>query len=141
MEFLLPQAMRLISLRPDQSLESAQPRSPCSSPASTMPGMPPRTTFSSRGAARVLTNMTDATPTAQPSGLMLRVLALACLLVFLATGFRRGFQRDETDFPNYYTAAVLVRTHAPLRKFYEWTWFAREMDRVGIGTRVGSYTP
>jgi hypothetical protein len=85
--------------------------------------------------------MLDATKKAQPSGLTLRVLALACLLVFLATGFRRGFQQDETDFPNYYAAAVLVRTHAPLRKFYDWTWFAREMDKVGIGTRVGSYTP
>jgi hypothetical protein len=72
---------------------------------------------------------------------IVRLVALASFLIFLATGFRRGFERDETDFPNYYTAAVLVRKHAPLRKFYNWTWFAREMDRAGLGTRIGSYTP
>jgi hypothetical protein len=72
---------------------------------------------------------------------MLRLLALVCLLIFLATGFRRGFEQDVTDFPNYYTGAVLVRKHAPLRKFYDWSWFAREMDRAGLGTRIGSYTP
>jgi hypothetical protein len=72
---------------------------------------------------------------------MLRLVALGCLLIFLSTGFRRGFEQDVTDFPNYYTAAVLIRKHAPLRKFYDWTWFAREMDRAGLGTRIGSYTP
>ncbi len=49
--------------------------------------------------------------------------------------------RAETDFPNYYTAAVLVRQHQPLYKYYDWTWFARQMNRVGNGTQLGAYTP
>jgi len=73
--------------------------------------------------------------------LALRLIAMGTLAYFLATGFRAGWQRDETDFPNYYTAAVLVRKGAPLRKFYDWTWFAREMGKAGLGTRVGAYTP
>jgi Glycosyltransferase family 87 len=85
--------------------------------------------------------MHDATLTTQPNSWVFRMAALACVLIFLVTGFRRGFERDETDFPNYYTAAVLVRKGAPLRKFYDWTWFAREMDRAGLGRRIGSYTP
>ena len=36
-----------------------------------------------------------------------RALTLLMLAVFLATSFRTGWPRDETDFPNYYTAAVL----------------------------------
>lgn len=47
----------------------------------------------------------------------------------------------ETDFPNYYTAAVLVRQHEPLHKYYDWTWFARQMNRAGNGTQLGAYTP
>jgi hypothetical protein len=48
---------------------------------------------------------------------------------------------SETDFPNYYTAAVLVRQHRPLHKYYDWTWFARQMNRAGNGTQLGAYTP
>ena len=38
-----------------------------------------------------------------------RVLAVLMFAVFLASSFRKGWTRSETDFPNYYTAAVLVR--------------------------------
>src|SRR5262249_8519721 len=85
--------------------------------------------------------MHDTTRRTRTNNRTLPVLALVSLLIFLATGFHRGCERDETDFPNYYTAAVLVGKHAPLRKFFDWTWFAREMDRAGVGTRIGSYTP
>jgi len=70
-----------------------------------------------------------------------RLLALSALLIFLATAFRAGFLRDETDFPNYYTAAVLVRKGEPLHQFYDWTWFAREMDKAGLTRHIGNYTP
>lgn len=49
--------------------------------------------------------------------------------------------KAETDFPNYYTAAVLVSQHQPLRNFYDWTWFARQMNYAGNGTQLGAYTP
>lgn len=70
-----------------------------------------------------------------------RVLALLMFLVFLASGFRKGWTRNETDFPNYYTAAVLVRQHAPLRDYYDWTWFQRQMNYAGIREQLGSYLP
>lgn len=70
-----------------------------------------------------------------------RVIALLTFLLFLGTGFRDGWARTETDFPNYYTAAVLIRQHQPLRDFYDWTWFARQMNYAGNGTQLGAYTP
>src|SRR4029077_500107 len=72
---------------------------------------------------------------------MWRFVALTTLLFFLATSFRAGWQRDETDFPNYYTAAVLVREGKPLRNFYDWTWFAREMNKAGLEGQLGNYFP
>jgi len=70
-----------------------------------------------------------------------RVLALLMLALFLATSFRKGWTRDETDFPNYYTAAVLVTHGAPLRDYYDWTWFQRQMNYAGIEHQLGAYLP
>src|SRR5215469_2537555 len=70
-----------------------------------------------------------------------RALALLMLVVFLATSFHKGWTRHETDFPNYYTAAVLVRRGAPLRDYYDWTWFQRQMDYAGIRDTLGAYVP
>src|SRR5215469_1168993 len=70
-----------------------------------------------------------------------RVLALLMFVVFLATSFRKGWTRNGTDFPNYYTAAVLVRRGAPLHDYYDWTWFQRQMNSVGIRDRLGAYLP
>jgi glycosyl transferase family 87/WD40 repeat protein len=70
-----------------------------------------------------------------------RALALLVLAVFLATAFRKGWTRNETDFPNYYTAAVLVRQGAPLRDYYDWTWFQRQMNYAGIEHQLGAYLP
>ena len=47
----------------------------------------------------------------------------------------------ETDFPNYYTAASLVPHGHSLRSYYDWTWFARQMNYVGIDRQLGAYTP
>lgn len=59
---------------------------------------------------------------------------------FLATSFRYSWNRDATDFRNYYTAAVLVRQSQPLRNYYDWTWFQQQMNNIGI-QRLGSYVP
>jgi hypothetical protein len=72
--------------------------------------------------------------------LPLRVAALLTFGIFLWTAFIPGWIKPETDFPNYYTAAVLVRQGQPLRKFYDWTWFARQMNYAGSGARLGTYT-
>ncbi len=70
-----------------------------------------------------------------------RVLAVLMFAVFLATSFRLGWTRQETDFPNYYTAAVLVRHGAPLRDYYDWTWFQRQMSYAGVEHQLGAYVP
>jgi Glycosyltransferase family 87 len=78
---------------------------------------------------------------AYPAPSILRALALFTLLFFFATAFRHGWQRAETDFPNYYTAAVLVRQHEPLRNYYDWTWFARQMIYSGMERQMSAYSP
>ncbi|MGB7849098.1 MAG: glycosyltransferase 87 family protein [Candidatus Acidiferrum sp.] len=70
-----------------------------------------------------------------------RLAALLTFLFLLVTAFRAGWTRAETDFPNYYTAATLVRQHQPLRNYYDWTWFARQMNYSGNGRQLGAYTP
>ncbi len=68
-------------------------------------------------------------------------LALAAAVTFLATTFRAGWNREGTDFPNYYTAAVLVRKGAPLHNYYDWTWFQRQVNYSGIEHQLGGYIP
>lgn len=68
-------------------------------------------------------------------------LALLTFIAFLLTAFRAGWTRAETDFLNYYTAAVLVRHRQPLRNFYDWTWFQRQMNDAGVERQLGAYTP
>jgi hypothetical protein len=70
-----------------------------------------------------------------------RALAMLLLVLFLATAFRKGWTRSETDFPNYYTAAFLVRHGEPLRDYYDWTWFQRQMNYAGIEHQLGAYVP
>jgi hypothetical protein len=61
--------------------------------------------------------------------------------IFLGTSFRKGWTQVETDFPNYYTAAVLARQHQPLERFYEWRWFQRQMNYTGTERQLGGYIP
>jgi hypothetical protein len=72
------------------------------------------------------------------------LLVIWIALVFaplLAISFRHGWARVETDFPNYYTAAVLTRQGQALENFYNWTWFQRQMNYAGIERQLGGYTP
>jgi hypothetical protein len=70
-----------------------------------------------------------------------RLAALAAIVFFLATAFRSGWRRAETDFPNYYTAAVMVRKGIPLREFYDWTAFQRQMNYAGVERQLGGFPP
>ncbi|MBZ5611448.1 MAG: glycosyltransferase 87 family protein [Acidobacteriia bacterium] len=72
---------------------------------------------------------------------LLRIGALAGIGVVLIPALNRGWTNVETDFPNYYTAAVLTLRHAPLRNFYDWTWFQRELNYAGWGMQLGGYIP
>jgi Glycosyltransferase family 87 len=70
-----------------------------------------------------------------------RILALACFALFLGRTFRAGWNTDDTDFPNYYTPAVLVRHGEPLNKYYDWAWFQRQMNFAGLEDQLGTYIP
>lgn len=69
------------------------------------------------------------------------VAAVLALVIFLAGPFRAGWTQSLTDFPNYYTAAVAVRHGLALRDYYDWTWFARQMNYAGIESQIGAYSP
>ena len=73
-------------------------------------------------------------------------MALAAIGALLAAHlivvpFRQGWTRMGTDFPNYYTAAVLTLKHEPLRQFYDWVWFQRHIHYAGIEHELGGYVP
>jgi hypothetical protein len=72
---------------------------------------------------------------------LLRFGALLGIVLVLIPALRQGWTHVETDFPNYYTAAVLARKHAPLRNFYDWTWFQRQMNYAGWEKQLGGYIP
>ena len=69
-----------------------------------------------------------------------RLAVLVTLAIVLGTAVRWGWTRVETDFPNYDTAARLAVQHKPLRNYYDWTWFVREMNYAGYGRMIGTYT-
>jgi hypothetical protein len=69
-----------------------------------------------------------------------RSLALLAVGLFFATIFVRSWSGMETDFPNYYTAARLVAQGEPLRNYYDWTWFERQMNYAGFERQLGAYT-
>src|SRR5262249_62166338 len=68
-----------------------------------------------------------------------RLAAAAAVLFFLCTAFRSGWRRVETDFPNYYTAAVCIRQGLPLRRFYDWAWFQRQIVFAGVEHQLRGY--
>jgi hypothetical protein len=71
----------------------------------------------------------------------LRIAAVASIAFLLIPPFVRGWTQVATDFPNYYTAGLLARHGAPLRNFYDWTWFQRQINYAGWGKQLGSYIP
>jgi Glycosyltransferase family 87/WD40-like Beta Propeller Repeat len=45
----------------------------------------------------------------------------------------RAWQTLNTDFPNYYTVARLLREGYSTERVYEWLWIQRQKDHLGIG--------
>lgn len=44
----------------------------------------------------------------------------------------RAWDSLQTDFPNYYSVAHLVREGYDTSRIYDWTWIQRQKDRLGI---------
>ncbi len=63
------------------------------------------------------------------------------IAIFLWSAFLEGWRSQTTDFPNYYTAARLVRLGTPLHLDYDWPWFQRQMERAGVEGQLGGYIP
>jgi hypothetical protein len=70
-----------------------------------------------------------------------RIVAVLLLVFFLVAISRKSWTTDESDFPNYYTAAVLAKKQLALRDFYDWTWFQRQMNFAGFERQLGAYAP
>lgn len=79
--------------------------------------------------------------TSPASNQAFRVLAAVTFLLFLASAVRSGWMRSEGDFPNYYAGAFAARHGEPLRDFYDWTWFERQVNYAGFNDTLGAYEP
>lgn len=75
------------------------------------------------------------------SARLLKPAFAVSLAIFFWKAFLPGWTAQTTDFPNYYTAARLVRQGAPLRLDYDWTWFQRQIGRAGVEGQLGGYLP
>jgi hypothetical protein len=61
-----------------------------------------------------------------------RLFLLLLILLFTVKGFIPAWRHLNSDFPNYYVAARLYRAGYPMERVYEWEWFQRQKDYVGI---------
>jgi Glycosyltransferase family 87/WD40-like Beta Propeller Repeat len=53
----------------------------------------------------------------------------------------RAWHSINTDFPNYYVTARLLREGALTDRIYEWTWIQRQKDRFQIDQPVVGFIP
>jgi len=70
-----------------------------------------------------------------------RVFLVALILLFVTNGFIPAWKHLNTDFPNYYLGARLYRQGYPIERVYEWTWFQRQKDHLGVDQRLVGFTP
>lgn len=76
----------------------------------------------------------------QPLRIVLRrfIKASEWLLLLVAVAYiggralPRSWSRLNTDFPNYYVTARLLREGNRTNRMYEWIWLQRQKDRMGI---------
>jgi len=69
-----------------------------------------------------------------------------CILAILVVGFVGfaivpGWRSLRSEFPNYYLAAELYHQGIPLDRVYEWTWFQRQNDHLGVRDGLVSFAP
>jgi hypothetical protein len=69
-----------------------------------------------------------------------------CLLALLVVAFAGydvapGWQALKSEFPNYYLAAELYHHGIKLDRVYEWTWFQRQNDQLGVHDGLVSFAP
>ena len=68
--------------------------------------------------------------------------AIAILtVVFIWHSFVPAWQTLKSEFPNYYLAAELYHQGIPLDRVYEWTWFQRQNDHLGVRDGLVGFAP
>lgn len=72
---------------------------------------------------------------------LLITAALLGAAFFLWRTVRPAWTNPSSDFPNYYTAARLLKEGQPPHRFYEWPWFQRQTTRLGFGMQLSGYVP
>jgi hypothetical protein len=60
------------------------------------------------------------------------VILLAAVAYIGGRALPRAWHRLNTDFPNYYVTARLLREDYRTDRIYEWIWLQRQKDRMGI---------
>jgi len=60
------------------------------------------------------------------------LVLLASIAYIGGRALPRAWQRLNTDFPNYYLTARLLREGYSTNRLYEWIWLQRQKDRIGI---------
>ena len=63
------------------------------------------------------------------------------LAVFVGRSFLPAWRTLNSEFPNYYLAAALYHQRIPLDRIYEWTWFQRQNDHLGVCDGLVSFAP
>lgn len=69
------------------------------------------------------------------------LLLAALLAVFILYGFLPGWQKMNTDFPNYFLPAALHHQGIPIDRAYEWRWFQRHKDYEQIDQTLVGFVP
>jgi len=67
------------------------------------------------------------------------ILLAMLLAIFAERGFLPAWRTLNTDFPTYYLAASLHRRGIPLDRAYEWLWFQRQEDYLGVPQALVSF--
>ena len=69
------------------------------------------------------------------------VLLASLLATFAGHSLLPAWRNLNSEFPNYYLAAALHRERIPLDRIYEWTWFQRQNDHLGVRHGLVSFAP
>ena len=69
------------------------------------------------------------------------ILVFALVGLFATRALLPAWRTLNTDFPNYYLAALLRVEHTPIDRAYEWTWFQRQKDHNQIPQPLVAFAP
>ena len=69
------------------------------------------------------------------------VLLASLLATFAGHSLLPAWRNLNSEFPNYYLVAALHRERIPLDRIYEWTWFQRQNDHLGVRHGLVSFAP